>query len=71
MMEIFGQALNYFSIVCLSNDLFNYANVGFEGSYAKYCQIYEIGLLQGHRAVIWLAKNICLPKTIDSYIYNI
>jgi hypothetical protein len=60
---IFSEDCSFNSILCLTADL--------SGSYRKYCRIFGISLLEGHKPINWFGKHITMPKNIENYLYEL
>jgi hypothetical protein len=68
---IFSEDCSFNSILCLTADLFNFAYQSLSGSYRKYCRIFGISLLEGHKPINWFGKHITMPKNIENYLYEL
>lgn len=69
MAAIFGEDASFNSILCLTADLFNYAYQSLSGSYRKYCRIFGVSLLQGHKPINWFGKHVPMPRNLENYLY--
>ena len=68
---MFSEDTNFNSILCLAVDLFNFAYQSLQASYRKYCRIFNITLLEGHKPINWFGKNVSKPKNIEDYLYEL
>ena len=71
LIAMFSEDTNFNSILCLAVDLFNFAYQSLQGSYRKYCRIFNITLLEGHKPINWFGKNVTKPKNIEDYLYEL
>lgn len=57
--------------MCLATDLLNYAYQSLNTSYRRYCELFEITLLEGQKTINWFGLHLDMPKNIRDYLYSL
>lgn len=68
---IFEKQTSFDSILSLSVNLFNYAYQSLQSSYRQYCEIFEIGIVEGMLPINWFGVNVEMPSNIEGYLYDL
>lgn len=68
--KVFQTDVSLISICCLCTEIFNFIYQAYSGNYSRYCEIFEVDLVNAFWPINWFGYFLKLPKAVDDHLYE-